>query len=284
MFCRTSVTCLVAASGVTLPQWVTREVGNVGTHAWRMFFENHNNNDMNINKNNTTTTTSSDNNTNTTAVTMRHSAWHDIVLHPSSSDAAVITFVCEIPRGTRAKMELLKEEVHNPLAQDVYRKKPGKPLRFFTYGDIPFNYGFAPRTWEDPAELDPDTRCHGDGDPIDVVQLSVRPAAMGAVQAVRVLGVLGLIDEGETDWKIIVEPYGDPNAYGCLANVPRELREGIVRWFREYKTTDGKGRNELTHGGEIRGMEEAMEVIGACARQYDNLISGSTKNPGYWLR
>ncbi|ORC93390.1 putative inorganic pyrophosphatase [Trypanosoma theileri] len=279
MLCRTRVAWLVATSGVTLPKWVTREEGTVGTHTWRMFFEcqnnnNNNNNDINkINKNNNITTTA----------TMRPSAWHDLALHPCS-DSAIITFVCEIPKGTRAKMELMKEEVHNPLAQDVHRKKPGKPLRFFTYGDIPFNYGFAPRTWEDPTELDADTRCHGDGDPIDVVHLGGRPAVTGAVQAVRVLGVLGLIDEGETDWKIIVEPYGDPHAYGSLANVPQELREGIVKWFREYKTTDGKGRNELTHGGEIRGVEDAMHVIGVCARQYENLISGTTKNPGYWLR
>ncbi|KEG12017.1 putative inorganic pyrophosphatase [Trypanosoma grayi] len=180
-------------------------------------------------------------------------------------------------------MELLKEEPYNPIAQDVYAKE-GKPLRFFTYGDIPFNYGFAPRTWEDPSTVDAETRCCGDGDPIDVVQVSKSPAAIGTIQAVRVLGVLGLIDEGETDWKVITEvlqPEGD--MYGSLKNVPLELKNTIVEWFRDYKTTDGKKRNELAYRGEIRGVEDAMCVIDACSHQYAGLVAGTVSNPGYWL-
>ena len=64
-----------------------------------------------------------------------------------------------------------------------------------------FNYGFFPQTWEDPDHLDPDTQCRGDNDPLDVVEVGVRQMKTGEVQPVKVLGVLGMIDDGETDWK-----------------------------------------------------------------------------------
>jgi inorganic pyrophosphatase len=35
-----------------------------------------------------------------------------------------------------------------------------------------FNYGFFPQTWEDPDVIPPDTKCPGDNDPIDCVEVS----------------------------------------------------------------------------------------------------------------
>nr|CCC89744.1 putative inorganic pyrophosphatase [Trypanosoma congolense IL3000] len=249
-----------AAAGLVLPKWAIKEVGMMGSHAWRMHF----------------TETVLDG-------VVTRSAWHDLPLYPSV-DKSIITFVCEIPQKTRAKLELLKEEPHNPIAQDVL-KKEGRPLRFFSYGDIPFNYGFTPRTWENPTLQDEQTRCVGDGDPIDVVELSPVPLAVGSIRAVRILGLLGLIDQGETDWKVITEAVGAGEAvtYGHLSNVPQELKSTIVRWFREYKTTDGKKPNEFAFGGGLRGAEDALHVIEMGSSQYADLLSGVVHNPGYWL-
>ncbi|CBH09953.1 inorganic pyrophosphatase, putative [Trypanosoma brucei gambiense DAL972] len=250
----------MTGAGIILPAWALQEVGAAGTRAWRMYF------------------TSSE-----AGSVARRSAWHDLPLHPSP-DASVITFVCEIPRRTRAKLELVKEEPHNPIAQDTL-KKEGNALRFFKYGDVPFNYGFAPQTWEDPSVVDQLTTCGGDGDPIDIVELSSNPFAVGSVRAVRVLGLLGLIDEGETDWKVITEAIG-PDAtgtYGSLNNVPQELKATIVKWFREYKTADGKKPNEFVFGGELRNADDALRVIEGGSRQYTGLIAGTVRNPGYWL-
>ncbi|EPY41922.1 inorganic pyrophosphatase [Angomonas deanei] len=179
---------------------------------------------------------------------------------------------------------MLKEEQHNPIGQDIHKKEPGKPLRYFTYGDMPFNYGFIPRTWESPDHVDPDTKCSGDGDPIDVVQISSVPTLPGVCQPVRVLGVLALIDQGETDWKILAEPLD--SEYGHLSKVPKELKEKVIDWFRNYKTTDGKKQNEFAFNGEIKGAEEAIRIIHECAEQYKQLISDKAdqKNHGYWLK
>ena len=52
----------------------------------------------------------------------------------------------------------------------------------------------------------------GDGDPLDVVEISQLPCQVGDVYAVRVLGVLGMIDEGEMDWKLVCINAADPLA------------------------------------------------------------------------
>lgn len=83
----------------------------------------------------------------------RISPWHDIPLRPLSDAGQpapdTFVFVCEIPAGARAKMEINKETPHNPIIQDT---KKGA-LRFY-HSDSLVNYGAFPQTWEDPAHKD----------------------------------------------------------------------------------------------------------------------------------
>ncbi len=146
----------------------------------------------------------------------RVSPWHDIPL--LAGGEFVYNFVCEIPAGCaralarrrralspltgvdrsgRAKMEIATEERWNPIKQD---EKKGVPRQY--HFDSLVNYGALPQTWEDPSSVFPGTAHGGDGDPVDVVELGPR-ARMGEVYAVRVLGVLGMVDDGEMDWKVV---------------------------------------------------------------------------------
>ena len=79
----------------------------------------------------------------------RLSPWHDIPFGFESTHDGELYFnyINEIPLGTRAKMEIATKEAWNPIKQDI---KKGN-LRYFKYGDIPFNYGCIPQTWEDPS-------------------------------------------------------------------------------------------------------------------------------------
>jgi inorganic pyrophosphatase len=43
----------------------------------------------------------------------------------------------------------------------------------------------------------------GDNDPIDVVEIGSRVHTTGEVIQVKILGAFAMIDEGETDWKIV---------------------------------------------------------------------------------
>ena len=69
------------------------------------------------------------------------SPWHDI---PLKGDGGY-NMVVEIPKMTKAKMEVATKEPNNPIAQDI---KKGN-LRDY-HGPIFWNYGCLPQTWEDP--------------------------------------------------------------------------------------------------------------------------------------
>ena len=54
---------------------------------------------------------------------VRISPWHDIpfTLGKDEQGVPLLSFVCEIPRGTREKFEIHKSASHNPLLQDVHK-------------------------------------------------------------------------------------------------------------------------------------------------------------------
>ena len=83
---------------------------------------------------------------------------------------------------------------------------------------------------------------------------------------VKILGCLAMIDDGETDWKVICIAADDPLApqLNDIEDVERIL-PGYVsvmrEWLRMYKTPDGKPMN--TFGLDERAMnrEYTMGVI-----------------------
>jgi len=215
------------------------------------------------------------------------SPWHDVPLGfiDAATNSLLFNYVNEIPFGDRAKMECATDEEWNPIKQDV---KKGA-LRYFKYGDLPFNYGFIPQTWEDPthksAFIDSEEELLGDNDPIDVVELSDPndfKLERGHIVPIKVLGVLGLIDEGETDWKIIGLRANHP-LIGEIHSVQdadrllgKKMSEVVVDWFENYKVPDGKPQNVFSHNKEFRGQDVAVHIIEECHRQWMNLILGGS--------
>ena len=111
-----------------------------------------------------------------------------------------------------------------------------------------FNYGAFPQTWEDPEHTDANTGAKGDNDPLDVCEIGDIIPSRGEIKQVKVLGVLAMLDDGETDWKIIAIDVNDPAAakLNDIEDVNKEkpgLLDGIREWFRNYKIPDGKPRN-----------------------------------------
>ena len=113
---------------------------------------------------------------------------HDLPLFEldDGKPTGALHFVCEIPKWTRKKFEIATKEPLNPIKQD---EKKGE-LRTFKKGDIYFNYGCFPRTWEDPDFVHPDVQVGGDNDPLDVCEIGLRQIATGTVRPVKVLGIL----------------------------------------------------------------------------------------------
>merc|ERR1719238_1838099 len=168
------------------------------------------------------------------------SPWHSIPTRAGGED--LYHFVCEIPKGTTAKMEIIKEEPHNPIMQDT--KKDGS-LRYYKYnpevGSL-VNYGAIPQTWEDPNVKDKHTNVGGDNYPIDALQLNDRPCQIGEVYRVRIVGAFALVDGGKTDWKILAVDADDAATDNIkdVSDVPDEKKTALVEWFKHYKTAEGK--------------------------------------------
>ena len=56
------------------------------------------------------------------------------------------------------------------------------------------------------------TGCCSDNDPIDVCEIGSKVCTRGEIIKVKVQGILAMIDEGETDWKVIAINVDDPDA------------------------------------------------------------------------
>jgi inorganic pyrophosphatase len=107
--------------------------------------------------------------------------------------------VVEIPRGTRAKLEISRTEPLNPIKQDM---KKGK-LRYI-HDPYCFNYGAFPQTWEDPTHVSPDTNAAGDLDPLDVCEVGEQVGHTGQIKQVKILGVWAMVDDVSCfDWEMI---------------------------------------------------------------------------------
>ncbi|KAE8447638.1 Inorganic pyrophosphatase [Mollisiaceae sp. DMI_Dod_QoI] len=230
------------------------------------------------------------------------SPFHDIPLY-ANEQQTVLNMIVEIPRWTNAKMEvyLQRRIVHllghphiaisnsqssrlNPIKQDV---KKGK-LRFvrncFPHKGYLWNYGAFPQTWEDPNVIHPETKAKGDNDPLDVCEIGELVGYPGQVKQVKILGVMALLDEEETDWKVIVIDVNDPLApkLNDVEDVERHL-PGLLRatneWFRIYKIPDGKPENQFAFTGECKNKKYATDVVRECAEAWEKLITGKTQ-PG----
>lgn len=142
---------------------------------------------------------------------------HDIA--PGDAIPNEITVVVEIQKGSKNKYELDKETGMIKLDRVM-----------FTGQDYPFDYGFVPQThWHD-------------GDPLDVVLITTYPLVPGLLLAARPVGVLDMIDDGESDAKIIAVPVKDPRFKNVqdLGDVNPHTIEEIKHFFETYKQIQKK--------------------------------------------
>jgi inorganic pyrophosphatase len=215
------------------------------------------------------------------------SPFHDIPLWVNKEEGIVNMFV-EISRWTNAKLEICKEELMNPIRQDVKKGALRFVKNIFPYHGYPWNYGALPQTWECPDVTDQATGCRGDNDPIDAVEIGSEVLPTGTVKAVKILGVMGLIDEGETDWKILVIDVNDPlssklhDITDVSTHCP-ELLNSTHQWFRDYKVPDGKGKNEFAFNGEFRDKAFALSIVNETHETWLKLITGQIANKGIAL-
>jgi inorganic pyrophosphatase len=100
---------------------------------------------------------------------------------------------------------------------------------------------------------------------VDVIELGSTPMLMGSTKPCRVLGSFELIDEGETDHKILCISLDDKdsNRIRSLDDLERIKPGHLDRlrdWLIRYKTSDGKPENKLA-SDVPRTAQQAMAVV-----------------------
>ncbi len=143
--------------------------------------------------------------------------WKDI--EPGEDIPEVFNAIIEVPKGSRNKYEYNKDNEIFMLDRVLY-----SPLHY------PADYGFVPQTIYD------------DGDPMDVLVLMDQPTFPGCLIEARAIGIMGMIDGGDADYKILAVPVNDPrfDEIKDIDDVPEHLKKEIKHFFQVYKTLEGK--------------------------------------------
>ncbi|OBZ85710.1 Inorganic pyrophosphatase [Choanephora cucurbitarum] len=207
------------------------------------------------------------------------SPFHDIPLYANKEDKQVVNMVVEIPRWTNAKVEISTDEQFNPLKQDVKKGKPRFVRNCFPHKGYIWNYGALPQTWEDPTYIHEDTNAKGDNDPIDVIEIGQEIGKQGQIKQVKVLGVMAMLDEGETDWKVVAIDTKDPLASKIhdVEDIDHHfpgLLDATRHFFRVYKVPDGKPENEFAYNGECKNQTFANTIVAETHEAWQRLIEG----------
>lgn len=158
--------------------------------------------------------------------------WHDI--KPGTEDA--MNVIIEIGKGSKNKYEIDKETGMIALDRVLHSAQ-----------DFPVDYGFIPQTlWDD-------------NDALDVIVLTTYPLIPGILVRVRPVGIMDMIDTGESDSKIIAVPLDDPRWKDVqdLADVNKHTIKEIEHFYLTYKKLQNK---EVTVNG-FAGKDKAEEAF-----------------------
>jgi len=169
--------------------------------------------------------------------------WHDVTLGDKVPEE--FNVIVEIPHGSNNKYEIDKETGLIALDRANYSNAP-----------YPADYGFAPQTlWDD-------------GDALDVLILTTWPLNVGIVVKVRPVAVMEMIDDGDSDFKVIAVPVKDKrwDDVKDLADInPHRLKE-LQHFFETYKEL--KGEKTVVDIQGIKGRKEAIEAVEKSVKLY----------------
>ena len=167
--------------------------------------------------------------------------WHDIAPDRIRSDDFIA--VIEITKGGKTKYELDKETGMIILDRVLY-----------TSTHYPTNYGLIPRTYAE------------DNDPLDALVLCSEPIVPLSLVRCYPIGVISMIDNNETDNKVIAIPFFDPtyNSYSDISQLPQHIFQEMSHFFTVYKSLE----NKQTAIDEILGRDVAVQIIEDSRKRY----------------
>ena len=172
--------------------------------------------------------------------------WHDVEVGDNPPE--LVNAIIEIPRRSRAKYEIDKETGLLKLDRILYSAV-----------HYPANYGLVPRTLGE------------DNDPLDIMVLSYVDAPPMCLMRARIIGVMGMIDGGEGDDKLIAVAEDDisVNHIKDVSELPQPFTTEITHFFSEYKRLEKK---EVEVSG-FQGREVAHRIITEGIERYNKKFS-----------
>lgn len=170
--------------------------------------------------------------------------WHDVPRGDNIPEE--VNCIIEIPKGSPNKYEIDKETGLIALDRANYSSAP-----------YPFDYGFVPQTlWDD-------------GDALDIIVPSTFPLATGILVRVRPVAIMEMIDDGESDYKVIAVPVDDRRWEDVrdLEDLnPHNLKEW-KHFFETYKEL--KEKNVIVEIKACKGRNAAIDAIKKSMTLYD---------------
>lgn len=172
--------------------------------------------------------------------------WHSVQIGENSPD--IVNGIIEIPQNTRAKYELDKESGMLMMDRVIYSSMY-----------YPANYGFIPQTYCD------------DKDPLDILVLSQITIVPMCIVSAKVIGVMRMLDAGESDDKIIAVAENDMsvNHINDVTELPNHFIKELKNFFEDYK----KLENKTVKVEEFQDSATAKKIINKSIKDYQKLIS-----------
>jgi inorganic pyrophosphatase len=160
-------------------------------------------------------------------------------LDPGPATPELVRMIVEIPKNSANKYEYDGELGVFRLDRALY-----SPVHY------PGDYGFIPGTLA------------SDGDPVDVLALVEEPSFSGCMIEVRPVGILNMIDQNETDQKIVAVPNRNPryDQVHTLDQIFAHVRREIEHFFTIYKELEGRVTATLGWGGPPEARKAILDA------------------------
>jgi inorganic pyrophosphatase len=166
----------------------------------------------------------------------------------------------DVNPGTKEEMNVIVEipkDSHNKYEIDKETGLIALDRANYSAAAYPFDYGFVPQTlWDD-------------GDALDVILLTTYPLNVGILVAARPVGILAMIDDGESDDKIIAVPVNDRRWEDVqdIADVNQHTLKEIVHFLENNKKLKSKPVEIVTNG--YKGKAEAEAAFERARKLYE---------------
>ena len=173
--------------------------------------------------------------------------WHDITRGDNTPEE--FNVIIETPKNSPNKYEIDKDTGIIAMDRANYNAMA-----------FPFDYGFIPQTlWDD-------------NDAVDVVLLASFPIPSGILVRARAVGVMEMIDTGESDWKIIAVPVDDRrwDEIKDIDDLNSHTKKEIKHFFETYKDLKKDDGVKLVTVPGFQNKAAAIEAVQKSIKMYED--------------